>query len=91
MPQPYRAPLIGHEGGPALLLYAPAPPRVFFIGTLALLSSPLSSTRPFVLSRQDSVRTLPTCQAVLATGGYGLHSAELAHLPRRVDACRGGA
>src|SRR5215210_2524754 len=34
---------------------------------------------------------LPTCQAVKATASYGLHSAEVAHLHRRVDARRGGA
>ncbi len=31
-------------------------------------------------------RVLPTCQVVGATGSYGLHPAQLAHLRRRVDA-----
>ena len=51
MPQPYRAPW--DEGGPKLLLYAPAL-LACSLSVLALLSSPLSCARPFVPSWQES-------------------------------------
>ena len=83
MPQAYRAPW-GYEGGSELLLYAPAHPHVFFIGIGPALFAALPCTTLCALSAGESVCVLPTCQAVLATGSYGLHSAELAHLRRRV-------
>jgi hypothetical protein len=38
------APLLGDEGGPELLLYAPAPPHVFFIGIGPALFAALPCT-----------------------------------------------
>ncbi len=55
MLQPYRAPLMGYEGRPALLLCAPAPTRVFLsVWPCSLFA--VSSARPLVPSRQESMR-----------------------------------
>ena len=89
MLQPYRPP--GGYEGDCSCYSTPRPLLACSLPVSALLSSPLSSARSFVPSRQERVFVLPTCQAVIATGSYGLHSAEVAHLRRRVAAKRGGA
>ncbi len=62
MPQAYRAPW-GYEGGSELVLYAPAPPHVFFIGIGPALFAALPCTTLCALLAGESVRTtnLPGC------------------------------